>query len=120
MNIARVSLDKEEAIWVSRYILKMIEYMQNAGKRDPKILLRTTYKTLKSLDAAALLFSAGGLSTPLNRKQKLLLRELIGGVHKNLTNSILPEYKRRGGHERYILAAENQKVFFEALIRKFK
>ncbi len=83
MNIARVSLDKEEAIWFSRYVLKMIIFMETAGKRDPTILLRTTYKTLVSLREKAEIFSSTELpvnDASLNRKQKLLMKELISGV----------------------------------------
>ncbi len=46
MNINRVALNKEEAIWFGEYTLKMITFMENAGKKDPTILSRTTYKTL--------------------------------------------------------------------------
>lgn len=123
MNIDRVSLDKEEAIWFGRYVIKMIIFMENAGKKDPTILQRTTYKTLVSLKTKAELFSASELpvnDAALNRKQKLLLRDLINGVHKNLIQTILPEYKRRGGHEKYITSGEERAEFLQALMRKFR
>ncbi len=123
MNIDRVSLSKEEATWLSRYVLKMIIFMENAGKKDPKILERTTYKVLYSLKGKAEMLAvleSDVYDASLNRKQKILMQDLIGGVKKNLTGVIIPEYERRGGHEKALLAAKAQLIFFDTLMRKLR
>lgn len=124
MNIERVSLTQEEAQWFSRYVLKMIPFMETAGQRDPKILERTTYKTLVSMRDKAT-FIANTPEVPVNdislsRKQKLLMQDLIGSVQRNLSERILPEYRRRGGYDKYLEAGEKQIEFFNKLLRKLR
>ncbi len=124
MNIDRISLTKKEAQWFGRYVLKMIDFMQNAGKKDPKILERTTFKVLASLAEKAIIFTAADAeinNTNLSRKQKILMQDLIGGVIKNLTERVLPEYSKRGsGFEEDLVQGKLQKMFLETLSRKLR
>ncbi len=121
----KVTLTAEEAQWFSRNVLKMITTLEAQGKNDPKILERATYKTLNSLqdtaEEAKTLVGEGFLvELMLSRKQKLIVKELILSVNKTLTDRIIPEYKRRGGHEKYVEMGEAKSKQLAAMARKFR
>lgn len=119
----RVSLNKDEAQWFSRNVLKMIALLESAEVKDKEILSRTTYKTLNSMREqaqAAGTEDQAGVELMLSRKQKQVVRELLQSVNKALVERILPEYKRRGGHEKYIEIGEAKAKQLDAMQRKFK
>ncbi len=122
----KVTLTREEAQWFSRNVLKMIALLEAQGKKDPTILERTTYRTLKACEneatAASLVekLPLTSINVLLNRKQKLIVKELILSVNKTLTDRILPEYARRGGHEKYVEMGKEKSKRLEAMARKFR
>ncbi len=117
----KVTLTAEEAQWFSRNVRKMIVVLEAQGKNDPKILERSTYKTLKSMEEiAGTLPDTELVQLMLSRKQKLITKELIISVTKTLTDRILPEYERRGGHEKYIEMGKMKSKALAAMARKFK
>lgn len=119
----KVTLTKEEAQWFSRNVLKMISLLEAQGQRDADILRRTTYKTLSAMKAQAELAAvdeAEKTDLILTRKQKLMVKELIQSVNKTLVERILPEYAKRGGHEKYIEMGKAKAKQLDTMARKFK
>lgn len=119
----KVTLTKEEAQWFSRNVLKMLSLLESQGQKDATILNRTTYKTLNSMKANAESIAepfTDSMHVFLTRKQKLIVRELIQSVNKTLVDRILPEYERRGGHEKYIEMGKTKSAALDKMARKFR
>lgn len=120
----RVSLTKYEAEWIFRNVLKMTKLMETAATKDPKVLVRTTYKTLKSIIpkiGTSVEVSEEATDIILNRKQRLVLRDLVQSVHKTLTERVIPEYERRGAsHKEYLDSAHTKATILHTMARKLK
>lgn len=120
----RVQFTKDEAGWFSRNVLKMKQLMEVAASKDAKILDRTTYKALASMTEQAEI--AGKADTEvidvmLNRKQKLVLKELVQSVRNTLVSKVIPEYERRGiDHSVYLERAKIKSEQLGTIIRKLK
>lgn len=118
----RVELNKEEAEWFSRNVLKMIKLLEAQEKQDPKILTRSTYRILNSLRAQAESWNKATETQNvfMNRKQRQIVRELILSVNKTLTDRIIPEYELRGGHEKYVVMGKDKAKKLHAMARKLR
>ncbi len=101
----RVVLSKEEGQWLTRNIIKTKMILEAASQKDPGILERNTYRTLAALAKKAK--EAEGVLVALkeepfelemffSQKQKVVLKDLIEKTHLALTETILPEYEKRG------------------------
>ena len=128
----RVTLTPSEAAWFSRNLDKMLIQMEKESRRkDAKILERKTYKVMDSMrpeiERTYKIIEAFGedeqyvIDVMLNDKQRLLVKQLVGSVHKGLVERVIPEYKKRGeSHAEYQSNAEAKAVFLEKLWRKVK
>ncbi len=120
----RVSLNKHEAEWFSRNVFKMTQLLEVSARKDAGVLGRATYKTLKSMlpiAEKATKTESEQVDVMLTRKQKLILRDLIGSVNKTLIEKVIPEYKRRGeSHSGYLLNAEKKAEALKIFERKLK
>jgi hypothetical protein len=126
----KVVLDKEEARWFSRNLIKTKTLLEAAGKKDPAILDRTTYRTIATMEK-----QAGEIISALNqlgeepyefelqigRKHRVVVGQMIDSTIKALETMIIPEYTRRGENFRgYKLEAEWKVALLKTLRRKFK
>lgn len=123
----RVSLTKEEAAWFTRNVVKTTQLLEAAAKKDPKILERSTYKTLASILPAVVTATVAveaklpTVDVQLTRKQRIVVRELILSVNKTLTERVIPEYERRGdSHKDYLDKALVKADTLEKMARKFR
>lgn len=123
----RVSLTKDEAEWFFRNVVKMTQLLEATVTKDPKVLERSTYKTLASLvpvitKAKALVAAKiEPVEVQVNRKQRLIIKDLIGSVVRNLNDRVIPEYERRGdSHKDYLDNAKNKSEALGKMMRKFK
>ncbi len=120
----KVTLTQEEAQWFSRNVIKMANLLAAQSKNDPGILDRSTYKTLESMREKAIAIDQMGeeyverVDVQLSRKQKLIVAELIQSVNKTLIDRILPEYERRGGHEKYIKMGQEKAQYGQNYINQ--
>lgn len=129
MNIDRVVLTKDEAGWFSRNVIKMKELLEASEKRNAGVKNRATYRGLVSLQGraeqtAAALEAFGDepfeIDMLLSKKQKLIVRGLIGTVMQGLAKTI-EEYERRGpGHKEYLDRAKLKAELLNNMNRKFK
>jgi hypothetical protein len=128
VKIERTVLTKDEARWLSRNISKTKTILEAVAKKDPQVLERTTYKTIKSLapeaeQIASTLDQLGEepfeIEIQLKVKQKRALYILIEKTLNSLENVILPKYREQNKTE-YIEDVENKLVILKSMIRKFK
>lgn len=118
----RVQLNKEEALWFSRSILKSIINIEAKARKDPAILKRNTYKTLIQIrEQAELMRTNAGESNGLifSMKQKILIKGIADALARGLEDSVIPVYVKRGltAHE---LQATAKLSFLKVLARKLK
>lgn len=127
----RVVLNKEEAGWYSRNVLKTILLLEESERRNAGVRERTTYKLLTKMKPQAeqlseVLKAFGDepfeLEVYLERKEKLLVKGLLETMIKNLKDRIIPEYERRGDKldPKYLNNAKNKTKMLEKMQRKFK
>ncbi len=127
MNIERISLNKVEAQWFSRNVTKTLMLMEAATSKDPNITERSTYRVLKAIEAEAqniqLIMgmnpAADKFDFCLSRKQKKIIKTLIGNTISVLTDKIIPEYKRRELND-YLFDAETKASLLSTMLRKFR
>lgn len=109
MNLNRVVLTRYEGEWFARNVLKTLTILEAHAKKDEKILKRTTYKVLSAVKTQAEQMEAAikafgdeeyELELTLNRKQKLVIRDLVSKTIVSLEGRVLPEYERRGDKDR--------------------
>jgi hypothetical protein len=108
----------------------MLEHLEAKAEKDPQVLERLHYKVLQTVrpkaEHASNVIAAFTeeekyeVDVTLTKKQKSVLQGLVGSVHKNLVERVIPEYKRRGNVPEYLERAEKKAVFLETLWRKFK
>lgn len=123
----RVSLTKDETEWFARNVVKMTQLLEVSATKDPKVLERSTYKTLASLVPTVMkvkaLVASGDekVDFQCNRKQKLIIKDLIRSVVNTLKDRVIPEYVRRGdSHKDYLDNARKKCEALEKMMRKFK
>lgn len=131
MKINRVALTPLEANWFGRNVLSMLQLLERSEGKNPGVLERTTYKILNGLrsqaeEAQATVKAFGEeeqyeVDLTLSKKQKSVLKELVGSVQKSLVERVIPEYEKRGeSHKDYKFKATLKAEFLENLVRKFK
>lgn len=101
--MSTVSLNREEARWISRNVSKTLTILEAASKRDPGILDRKTYKLLNevrpkaaalgtTLDLSPDNSTGEALTIELTIGQKTALTALVDATIKSLTEMVLPKY----------------------------
>lgn len=128
--MTNVVLNKAEATWFSRNVIKTKTMMEAHAKRDAKILERKTYLTMKALapqaeEMTSILEQLGDepfeLSLLLKDKQKRIVRDMVDLTIASLETRIIPEYERRGEKFTEYLADAKAKVeLLKEMRRKFK
>lgn len=133
MKVERVSFTQEEAQWFARNVVRAKRLLEVSSRKDKGVLERTTYKSL-----AAMARKAEAVATTeteivdvlLPRKQKIVLRDLIGSVLKTLITHVIPEYERRTteasdadavlDYPGYLEKAKSKAIRLEKMARKLK
>jgi hypothetical protein len=105
MKTDRVVLDKAEADWFSRNVLKTVQLLEARAAKEPAVLERRTYRVCKSLvdqatTIADILAQLGTEPYEVELQVKAKQRQAVGSMLemtvKSLEEKILPEYERRG------------------------
>ena len=122
MRIDRIRLTDDEFRWLKRNAEKTTLIMEAAADADPKILERSTYKTLLSLTQIAPLGS--GLrenenDVMLTRKQKVTMRTLIDNTVAILEDKVIPKYKKQDLQD-YCLDVEEKVLMLKTMARKLR
>lgn len=109
MKPNKVTFTPDEAGWFGRNVLKMLQNMDASERKNPGVKERSTYKVLNSMRQAALeandtvvAFGEDELYEVdifLTKKQRGMLKDLVGSVHKNLVEKVIPEYRNRLEHK---------------------
>lgn len=131
MKLNRIALNPLQAAWLSRNILKMLQLLESSERKNPGVRERKSYKTLNALrgkaeEAQAAVRAFGEdeqyeIDIQISPKQRAVLKDLVGSVHKNLIERAIPEYQKRGeSHGEYLTNARAKAEFLEVLWRKFK
>lgn len=124
----RVVLNKEEARWFSRNVIKSLTILDAHAKKKPEVKDRTTYKLLQSVSTRAKEIEAAleafgeepyEIEMNLSKKQKHHIRSMLDDTHKHLTERVLAEYARRGLQE-YVKDTERKLELIQSMVRKFK
>jgi hypothetical protein len=117
----RVQFTKPEAEWLARNIKKTMTILEASAKKDPKVLERVTYKTLKNISEKApnKALEDGGHEFIFTRKQKQSLQLLVLQTLTVLNDKIIPEYQRRGLTE-YLQDAKMKSEILSGMYRKLK
>jgi hypothetical protein len=123
-----VILDKAEAEWLSRNVLKTMSILETASQKDAQILERRTYKVIKSLSTQAkemadVIAQLGDepyeVELQLKVKQRQGVAAMIESTLRALETQILPEYKKRG-LDKYVQDVEQKLLLLRFMQRKFK
>ncbi len=127
----RVVLNKEEAGWVSRNVPKMLQLLEASERMNKGVKERSTYRLLSQVIPQAeqvrdALKAFGDepfeIEMYLNRKQKLLIRQLIKTTNGTLKNGVIPEYERRSDakYRPYLVNAKKKSEMLDQLEAKFR
>lgn len=110
----------------------MLEQMERTDRaKNSGIKERSTYKILNSCrghaEHARDVVAAFGedeqymLDLQMTQKQKKMIKDLVGSVHRKLVERVIPEYERRGdSHKSYLEKAKIKAAGLERIWRKFK
>lgn len=124
----KVVLNKEEARWFSRNVIKTKTLLESAAQKDPGILDRATYKLVCSIQPQAkeiesVIEQLGEepyeLELSLTKKQKKLIVDMVEKTIAMLTERIIPVYNERGLSE-YAEDANRKVELLKNMKKRFK
>lgn len=128
----RVSFTLPEARFFSKSIPRLKKVLEAAATKDAGVLERSTYKTLNAMTEKAIeagQAEAEPVPVMLNRKQRLIVRDLIRSVLRNLVTQVIPEYERRAAgtgdvdvnnYAAYLESSKQKVEILEKMARKLK
>jgi hypothetical protein len=121
LKLNRVVFNKPEAEWLTRNIIRTKQILEASSQKDPKVLERVTYKTLKAISESTQHrpLEDGSHEFILTRKQKQIVSSLVFQTLMVLTEKIIPEYTRRGLTE-YLNDAKIKASILKGMCHKLK
>lgn len=134
MKSDKVVLTKDEAKWFGRNVIKAVTLFHEKAQKDPKVLERSAYKVMKSMQSKAgkaiealTAFEEHPfeIEVYLSSKQKKHFLAIILQMNQGLQQGVIPKYKQQLGDEPeritpYLEKAEKTSEMLTNMARKFK